>query len=110
MRCFTLVGLVLGSIQFLIGSVLISFLGISYVTAAIFVLLPILLTGGLLRFPDVEAGIRRRCGFIAPIATYPGEMEQEAMAYPALRVLKGELVPNRYSGRNVWNGFGDIDL
>ena len=70
----------------------------------------ILLTGGLLRFPDVEAGIRRRCGFIAPIATYPGEMEQEAMAYPALRVLKGELVPNRYSGRNVWNGFGDIDL
>ncbi len=46
-RCFTLVGLVLGSIQFLIGSVLISFLGISYVTAAIFVLLPILLTGGL---------------------------------------------------------------
>ena len=70
----------------------------------------ILLTGGLLRFPDVEAGIRHRCGFIAPIATYPGEMEQEAMAYPALRVLKGELVPNRYSGRNVWNGFGDIDL
>lgn len=70
----------------------------------------ILLTGGLLRFPDVEAGIRRRCGFIAPIATYPGEMEQEAMAYPALRVLKGELTPNRYAGRNVWSGFGDIDL
>ena len=62
----------------------------------------ILLTGGLLRFPDVEAGIRRRCGFIAPIAVYPGEMEQEAMAYPALRVLAGELTPRRYAGRDVW--------
>ena len=70
----------------------------------------ILLTGGLLRFPDIEAGIRRRCGFIAPIAVYPGEMEQEAMAYPALRVLKGELQPRTYAGRNVWQGFGDIDL
>lgn len=70
----------------------------------------ILLTGGLLRFPDVIEGIRRRCGFIAPIETYPGEMEQEAMAYPALRVLNGELEPRRYEGRNVWNGFGDIDL
>lgn len=70
----------------------------------------ILLTGGLLRFPDVIEGIRRRCGFIAPIETYPGEMEQEAMAYPALRVLNGEIEPRRYQGRNVWNGFGDIDL
>ncbi len=70
----------------------------------------ILLTGGLLRFPDVAEGVRRRCGFIAPVATYPGEMEQEAMAYPALRVLKGEIVPRRYEGRDVWNGFGDIDL
>ena len=70
----------------------------------------ILLTGGLLRFPDIEAGIRRRCGFIAPISVYPGEMEQEAMAYPALRVLKGEIEPRRYSGKNVWQGFGDIGL
>lgn len=70
----------------------------------------ILLTGGLLRFDDVASGIRRRCGFIAPIEVYPGEMEQEAMARAALKVLRGEVVPMRYSGCNVWNGFGDIDL
>ncbi|MBR1922095.1 MAG: butyrate kinase, partial [Kiritimatiellae bacterium] len=70
----------------------------------------ILLTGGLLRFPDVEAGVRRRCGFIAPIAVYPGEMEQEALALPALKVLRGELEPRTYAGRDVWPGFGDIGL
>jgi len=64
----------------------------------------ILLTGGLLRFPDVLEGVQKRCGFIAPIASYPGEMEQEAMALPALKALRGELKPNRYSGRDVWEG------
>ena len=70
----------------------------------------ILLTGGLLRFADVADGIRRRCGFLAPITVYPGEMEQEAMARPALRVLRGELTPRTYAGHNVWPGFGDIGL
>ena len=70
----------------------------------------ILLTGGLLRFPDIEETIRARCGFIAPIAVYPGEMEQEAMALPALKALRGELEPRAYTGRNVWQGFGDIGL
>jgi len=70
----------------------------------------ILLTGGLVRFADVVEGIRTRCGFIAPIEVYPGEMEQEAMARPVLRVLRGELSPQAYSGRNVWNGFGEIGL
>ena len=70
----------------------------------------ILLTGGLLRFPDVEETIRKRCGFIAPIASYPGEMEQEAMALPTLKALRGELEPLTYTGRNVWDGFADIGL
>ena len=70
----------------------------------------ILLTGGLVRFPDIPEGIERRCGFIAPISTYPGEMEQEALALPALQVLRGELVPHTYSGKNVWNGFEGMDL
>ena len=70
----------------------------------------ILLTGGLLRFPDVLEGVRTRCGFIAPIVSYPGEMEQEALALPTLQVLRGELQPTTYSGRNVWNGFDGIDL
>ena len=70
----------------------------------------ILLTGGLLRFHDVAETVRTRCGFIAPIETYPGEMEQEALALPALKVLRGEIEPLSYSGKNVWQGFGDIGL
>ena len=69
----------------------------------------ILLTGGLLRFTDIQEEIERRCGFIAPISVYPGEMEQEAMALPTLKALRGELVPHTYTGKNVWNGFEGID-
>jgi len=70
----------------------------------------VLLTGGFIRFADVAETVRTRCGFIAPVATYPGEMEQEALARPALAALRGELVPQTYSGRDVWNGFGEIGL
>ena len=70
----------------------------------------ILLTGGFMRFADVIDGIRTRCGFIAPVEVYPGEMEQEALALPALKVLRGEIEPLTYAGRNVWNGFADIGL
>ena len=65
----------------------------------------ILLTGGLLRFNDIEETIVKRCGFIAPVTSYPGEMEQEALALPALKVLNGELEPLTYSGKDVWEGF-----
>lgn len=70
----------------------------------------ILLTGGLVRFADVVEGIRRRCEFIAPVSVYQGEMEQEALALPALKVLRGEITPLVYSGKNVWNGFEGLDL
>ena len=70
----------------------------------------ILLTGGLLRFPDIEATIKKRCGFIAPIASYPGEMEQEAMALPTLKALRGEIEPRAYTGKNVWDGFADLGM
>ena len=66
----------------------------------------ILLTGGLLRFADIIEGIKARCGFIAPIFTYPGEMEQEALALPTIKALRGEIEPLTYSGKDVWNGFG----
>ena len=68
----------------------------------------IILTGGFMRFQDVIDGVRQRCGFLAPIAVYPGELEQEAMALPALKVLRGEITPRKYSGKNVWNGFENI--
>jgi butyrate kinase len=68
----------------------------------------ILLTGGLMRFEDITEGIRERCGWIAPIRVYPGEMEQEAMAFPVLKVLRGQAEAIAYSGKNVWQGFEGI--
>ena len=70
----------------------------------------ILLTGGLMRFDDIAEGIRERCEWIAPIVVYPGEMEQEAMAFPVLKVLRGQAAAMTYSGKNVWNGFEGMDL
>lgn len=67
----------------------------------------ILLTGGLVRYESITEGIRRHCGWIAPIYVYPGEAEMEALADGALRVLKGELEPMEYTGVPVFSGFGD---
>ncbi len=66
----------------------------------------ILLTGGLMRFADIEAQLRQMCGWIAPITVYPGEVEQEALASAALQVMRGEVKPQRYTGKPVWQGFG----
>jgi butyrate kinase len=68
----------------------------------------ILLTGGLLRFDDISRGIRDRCGWIAPVSVYPGEMEQEALALGALRVLRGEEKAMTYTGKPVWQGFPGV--
>ena len=70
----------------------------------------ILLTGGLMRFQDIIDGIKERCEWIAPVSVYPGEMEQEALAYPVLKALRGEADILTYSGLPVWNGFEGIDL
>ena len=70
----------------------------------------IVLTGGLMRFDDITKGIRERCGWIAPIHVYPGEMEQETMAHSVLKVLRGEAKAMTYSGRNVWQGFEGISF
>ena len=65
----------------------------------------ILLTGGLLRFKDIEEGIREKCEWIAPVSSYPGEFEMEALAKGALRVLTGEEEAKHYTGKPVWEGF-----
>ena len=65
----------------------------------------ILLTGGLMRYGDILEGVRQRCGWIAPIAVYPGECEQEAMANAVLEVLRGEKAPHTYTGKPVFQGF-----
>ena len=68
----------------------------------------ILLTGGFMRFNDIIQGIEKRCSWIAPISVYPGEMEQEALAYAVLDVLRGNtaarhIPANRYGKASVFN-------
>ena len=70
----------------------------------------ILLTGGLVRFDDIVDGIRRRCSWIAPVAVYPGELEQEALALTVLSALRGETPIHQYAGKPVWSGFDEIGL
>ena len=65
----------------------------------------IILTGGLVRFASIVDMIREKCGWIAPISVYVGEVEQEALNLAALRVLRGEEKAIRYTGEPVWKGF-----
>ena len=67
----------------------------------------ILLTGRLLRFDDLVEKIRRGCEWIAPIILYPGEVEHEALAGGALRVLRGEEEAKTYTGIPVFTGWDD---
>lgn len=68
----------------------------------------IVLTGGLMRFQDVFDGINEACSWIAPVSSYPGELEHEAMRDGALRVLRGEEEALVYPGKPVFEGF-DFD-
>ena len=70
----------------------------------------IILTGGLMRFQDIADGIRARCGWIAPIRVYPGEMEQEVLALSVLRAVRGQEPIHAYTGVPVWQGFAGLDL
>ncbi len=49
----------------------------------------IVLTGGMAHSGRVVDGIVARVGYLAPLEIVPGEMEMEALADGALRVLKG---------------------
>ena len=66
----------------------------------------IILTGGLVRYSDICSQIKDRCSWIAPVALYPGEVEQEAMAQAVLDVLSGKEEAFRYTGEPVFKGFG----
>ncbi len=63
-----------------------------------------------MRFGDIARGIRQRCGWIAPVRVYPGEMEQEAMALAVLKVLQGRASAMTYSGKPVWSGFPGVSF
>ncbi len=58
----------------------------------------IVLTGGLAYGQLTVDLIKERVDFIAPVMVYPGEDEMEALAYGALRVLKGEEEAKTYKG------------
>ena len=66
----------------------------------------IILTGGLVRFESIVEGIRQRCGWIAPISVYVGEVEQQAMAEAVWEVLQGRAEAHEYAGRPLWRCFG----
>ena len=61
----------------------------------------ILLTGRYTRFDTLIDGIREYVDWIAPVFVYENEVEQEAMAAGALRVLRGEETPLTYTGDNM---------
>lgn len=50
----------------------------------------IVLTGGIAHSKMVTEGVMRRVEYLAPVSVEAGEMEMEAMALGALRVLRGE--------------------
>lgn len=57
----------------------------------------IIITGGIAYNDEVVSEISKRVGWIAKIISYPGEFELEALAFAALRVLKGEEEARIYS-------------
>ncbi|MDF1552271.1 MAG: butyrate kinase [Deferrisomatales bacterium] len=65
----------------------------------------ILLTGGIAQDPEVVERITERVRFIAPVRVYPGELEMEALAAGAIRVLSGREEAKTYTGVPVWGGF-----
>lgn len=56
----------------------------------------IILTGGIAYSERIVAEISRRVKFIAPVVVVPGEEELEALAFGALRVLRGEEAAQSY--------------
>ncbi len=56
----------------------------------------ILLTGGLARSEYVTERLRQRIAFLAPIRSFPGEDEMEALALNALDVLRGRRMAKEY--------------
>lgn len=56
----------------------------------------ILLTGGMAFNKNLEIYMNQKVGFVAPVFSYPGEDELEALAMNALLVARNEVVPKEY--------------
>ncbi|MCR4634376.1 MAG: butyrate kinase [Erysipelotrichaceae bacterium] len=69
----------------------------------------ILLTGGLMIYEDIFERIKESCSWIAEVYSYPGELEQEALAGEVCKALKGEREILKYQGKPVFEGFSFIE-
>lgn len=56
----------------------------------------IILTGGMAHSEMLTGMVRERVKYIAPVEIMPGEVEMEALAFGALRILRGEEIPSAY--------------
>lgn len=68
----------------------------------------IILTGGLMNDEYAAKYVEDMVSWIAPVVVYPGELEGEALAAAALRVLRGEEELLEYTGVPVWSGFDHL--
>lgn len=68
----------------------------------------VLITGGIARANSIVDNIVESVSFIAPVTVYPGELELEALAAGALRVLRGEEAPKNYTGVPIWQGLDEV--
>lgn len=65
----------------------------------------VILTGGLVRYPSLVQYITEHVSFIAPVVTYPGEVEQEAMAEAVCDYIEGKIEVNKYIPEDVFESF-----
>jgi len=65
----------------------------------------ILLTGGVANDAYLVEKVTEMVKYLGPVKVYAGELEMEAMASGALRVLTGQEQTKTYSGVPVWSGF-----
>ena len=56
----------------------------------------IVLTGGLTRSQMVRTGIRKQVNYLAPVMTFQGSLEMEALAAGAAAVLSGEIHARKF--------------
>lgn len=56
----------------------------------------VILTGGIAYSNRVVEGVKERVGYLADVVVKPGELEMEALALGAIRVLSGDETPKLY--------------
>ena len=65
----------------------------------------IVLTGGVSKSKYFCSEIEKRCAWIAPVKSYGGDFEMEALASGAIRALTGEEAVKEYTGKPIFTGF-----